>query len=153
VAITASFGIGAAEGWAKDGVLNSVKAGESNYCHMHFPAIDERSLSSDRPVLKEPSSEISSTFMDDATTIFTEKRQSRHRAMICSGDGLGNTAIEDRIRLTGKGTELCQKDGHRSVATRSGASPREEKMNSRKVLDEFFVFGNFSFVAVREFYD
>ena len=56
VAITASFGIGAAEGWAKDGVLNSVKAGESNYCHMHFPAIDEQSLSSDRPVLKEPSS-------------------------------------------------------------------------------------------------
>ncbi len=51
-----STGIALTEAWPKDGVLSSVKAGESNYCHMHFPAIDERSLSSDRPVLKDPSS-------------------------------------------------------------------------------------------------
>ena len=44
------------EAWPKDGVINVVKAGESNYCQMHFPAIDERSLFSDRPVLKDANS-------------------------------------------------------------------------------------------------
>jgi len=55
-ALTASFGIGVAEAWAKDGILSSVKSGESNYCHMHFPAIVEDTLASERPVVKEPSS-------------------------------------------------------------------------------------------------
>ena len=55
-ALTASFGLGTAELWAKDGVISSVKAGESNYCHMHFPAMVEETLSWDRPVLKDPSS-------------------------------------------------------------------------------------------------
>ena len=55
VALTASWGLGASEAWAKDGILSSVKSGNSNYCHMHFPAIDEKTLASDRPVLKDPS--------------------------------------------------------------------------------------------------
>lgn len=48
-------GLSTAEAWAKDGILSSVKSGDTNYCHMHFPAIDEKTLSSDRPVLKDPS--------------------------------------------------------------------------------------------------
>ena len=55
VALTASFGFAASEGWAKDGVLSSGEFGKTNYCHMHFSAIDEKTLSSDRPILKEPS--------------------------------------------------------------------------------------------------
>ena len=55
VALTAGFGLGTAETWAKDGILSSVKLGESNYCHMHFPAMDEKTLALDRPVLKDPS--------------------------------------------------------------------------------------------------
>jgi hypothetical protein len=48
--------LGASAAWAKDGILNSVKAGESNYCHMHFPAIDESTLSSTNPRLQDPGS-------------------------------------------------------------------------------------------------
>ena len=51
--LTASFGFSAAEAWSKDGILSSVKHGESNYCHMHFSAIDEKTLSWDRPALKD----------------------------------------------------------------------------------------------------
>lgn len=55
-AFTASVGYGTAEVWAKHGILSSVKSGESNYCHMHFPAIDEKTLSWAQPVLKDASS-------------------------------------------------------------------------------------------------
>ena len=55
-ALAGGLGFGAAEGWAKDGILNKGKSQPGDYCHMHFPAIDERTLSSERPVLKEPSS-------------------------------------------------------------------------------------------------
>ena len=54
--LTAAFGYTTAEVWAKDGVMNSTKAGETSYCHMHFPAMVESTLSSDRPVLQDPSS-------------------------------------------------------------------------------------------------
>lgn len=53
--VASAFGVSATPVSAKDGVLNSVKHGESNYCHMHFPAIDERTLSWERPVLQDPS--------------------------------------------------------------------------------------------------
>lgn len=55
-ALTAIFGIGTPEAGAKDGILSSIKSGDSNYCHMHFPAIDEKTLSWDQPVLKDASS-------------------------------------------------------------------------------------------------
>ena len=48
-------------GWAgaslaQEGVLFKVALGaDSDYCHMQFPAIQEDTLSSDRPVLKDPS--------------------------------------------------------------------------------------------------
>lgn len=51
--LTAGFGLGASEAWAKHGMISSTKLGESNYCHMHFPAIDERTLNWDNPVLKD----------------------------------------------------------------------------------------------------
>lgn len=41
--------------WA-DGVLFKARLGETNYCHMKFPAIREDTLSWDRPVLQDPSS-------------------------------------------------------------------------------------------------
>ena len=57
LALTAGFGLGTAQAWAKDNglssPLSSVKLGESNYCHMRFPAIDERTLYSNRPLLKD----------------------------------------------------------------------------------------------------
>lgn len=53
--LTASFGYATAEVWAKDGILSSVKAGESDYCHLHFPAMLEETLSWERPVLKDAS--------------------------------------------------------------------------------------------------
>ena len=38
---------------AADGVL--VKEQVGNYCHLKFPAIEERTLAGNRPVLKDPS--------------------------------------------------------------------------------------------------
>jgi hypothetical protein len=41
---------------AQEGVLFKVALGaDSDYCHMKFPAIQEETLSWDRPVLKDPS--------------------------------------------------------------------------------------------------
>ncbi|MEX0802514.1 MAG: hypothetical protein WD688_04255 [Candidatus Binatia bacterium] len=37
---------------ADDGILLKVRAGDSNYCHLKFPAIQEETLSWGRPVLK-----------------------------------------------------------------------------------------------------
>jgi len=41
--------------WAQEGILFKQTAGETNYCHMKFPAIREDTLSWDRPVLKDKS--------------------------------------------------------------------------------------------------
>ena len=38
------------------GVISKDVATEGSYCHMKFPAIEERTLGSNRPVLKDPSS-------------------------------------------------------------------------------------------------
>lgn len=38
---------------AQEGILYKVQAGNTNYCHMKFPAIDTRTLDWDRPVLKD----------------------------------------------------------------------------------------------------
>jgi hypothetical protein len=51
----AMIGVGAGPGEAADGILLKVTAGDSNYCHMKFPAIREDTLSWDRPVLKDSS--------------------------------------------------------------------------------------------------
>ena len=56
LALMVGLGLGTAQAWAKDGILNSIKVGDSNYCHMHFPAMVEGTLSSDRPVLKDTAS-------------------------------------------------------------------------------------------------
>ena len=40
---------------APGGVISKVSLGEGNYCHMKFPAIRERTLSSIAPELKDPS--------------------------------------------------------------------------------------------------
>ena len=50
------FGLSMPTVWAKDGILSKVQANQTNYCHLHFPAIDERTLSWDQPVLKDASS-------------------------------------------------------------------------------------------------
>lgn len=55
VFLSGVFGLSAAPAWA-DGILFKVRLGDSNYCHMKFPAIREGTLGSNRPVLKDPSS-------------------------------------------------------------------------------------------------
>ena len=40
---------------ADDGILYKVQAGDTNYCHLKFPAIRPDTLSWDRPVLQNPS--------------------------------------------------------------------------------------------------
>jgi hypothetical protein len=40
---------------AADGILYKVQAGNSNYCHLKFPAIREDTLHMDRPVLQSSS--------------------------------------------------------------------------------------------------
>lgn len=43
--------------WAQaEGILFRARAGESNYCHLRFPAIREDTLSMSRPILKDPRS-------------------------------------------------------------------------------------------------
>ena len=56
IAMSGVFGVSAVPALAKDGVLSKVQASQNNYCHMHFPAMDERTLSSNQPVLKDASS-------------------------------------------------------------------------------------------------
>ena len=38
-----------------EGVISKDALAEGSYCHMKFPAIEERTLSWNRPVLKDPS--------------------------------------------------------------------------------------------------
>jgi hypothetical protein len=40
---------------AQDGILYKVQAGDTNYCHLKFPAIRPDTLHMDRPVLQSPS--------------------------------------------------------------------------------------------------
>lgn len=40
---------------AQEGVLYKLRAGETNYCHLKFPAIRPDTLYSGRPVLQDPS--------------------------------------------------------------------------------------------------
>lgn len=39
---------------AQEGILYKVRSGDSNYCHMKFPAITPGTLASNRPVLQDP---------------------------------------------------------------------------------------------------
>lgn len=50
------MGVAPVPGEAQDGILYRLRAGDSNYCHMRFPAIREDTLTWDRPVLKDSSS-------------------------------------------------------------------------------------------------
>ena len=43
---------------AQEGILLKVRAGETNYCHLKFPAIRPETLHSGRPVLQSPRGEI-----------------------------------------------------------------------------------------------
>lgn len=51
---TGAVMLGAGPASAQDGILLKVRAGESNYCHLKFPAIRPGTLSSDHPVLQNP---------------------------------------------------------------------------------------------------
>lgn len=42
--------------WPKDGVLSKVQAADTSYCHLHFAAMNESTLSSSQPLLKDASS-------------------------------------------------------------------------------------------------
>lgn len=60
VAAALTFGVVAMESGpvmaqAQDGILFKARAGNSNYCHLKFPAIRADSLATDRPVLQDPS--------------------------------------------------------------------------------------------------
>ena len=56
VAISAAvLAIPAGPASGQDGILLKVRAGNTNYCHLKFPAIREDTLSWDRPVLQNPS--------------------------------------------------------------------------------------------------
>jgi hypothetical protein len=48
-------GVAPIPGEAQDGIPLKVRAGDTNYCHMRFPAIREDTLKWDRPVLMDSS--------------------------------------------------------------------------------------------------
>jgi hypothetical protein len=55
--LAVALGLGAARGWAIEGVSKDVVTAtslgaEGSYCHLKFPAIDPISFGSDKPVLK-----------------------------------------------------------------------------------------------------
>lgn len=50
------FALGMMPAHAQEGVLYKLQAGDTNYCHLKFPAISQQSLSSDRPALQTPAS-------------------------------------------------------------------------------------------------
>lgn len=51
--LAGAFGLNTTPVWAKDGVLSKVEASQTNYCHLHFPAMREETLSWSSPVLKD----------------------------------------------------------------------------------------------------
>ena len=53
LAMAGAFAAGTAPVWAKHGVLSKVQAGQTNYRHLHFPAIREETLWWNSPVLKD----------------------------------------------------------------------------------------------------
>lgn len=50
-----SFALISGSAWA-DGILFRAQLGQSGYCHLRFPAIQESTLNSDNPALKDASS-------------------------------------------------------------------------------------------------
>jgi hypothetical protein len=50
-----SLGLSIAQLWGAESVISRVPIPGSKYCHLRFPAIREETLSSARPVLKDPS--------------------------------------------------------------------------------------------------
>jgi hypothetical protein len=67
-----------------NGILFKMRAGDTNYCHLRFPAIDERTLSWDRPRLKPASSGNVVMCTARAITTLWEKRQSKLKNLITS---------------------------------------------------------------------
>jgi hypothetical protein len=53
--LAGAMGSSIASAAGADGVILKDASTEGSYCHMKFPAIDERTLGSKRPVLKDPS--------------------------------------------------------------------------------------------------
>lgn len=53
--LAGAFALSITPVWAKHGVLSKVQAGQTNYCHLHFPAMREETLSWSSPVLKDAS--------------------------------------------------------------------------------------------------
>lgn len=51
--LVGAFGLSITPARAKDGVLSKVQASQTNYCHLHFPAMREETLSWSSPVLKD----------------------------------------------------------------------------------------------------
>ncbi len=49
------LGVGSLAAEAAEGILYKVQAGNTNYCHLKFPAIREDTLHMNRPVLKDSS--------------------------------------------------------------------------------------------------
>jgi hypothetical protein len=41
--------------WSADGIISKVPDASGQFCNLKFPAIQEETLTSDRPVLKDPS--------------------------------------------------------------------------------------------------
>lgn len=53
--IIGALGVAPGSADAQEGILLRVRAGESNYCHLKFPAIRPETLYSGRPVLQNSS--------------------------------------------------------------------------------------------------
>ena len=56
VILAGTLGLGAARAWALEGILLEVPQQQDPYCHLKFPAIEERTLGSKHPVLKDSGS-------------------------------------------------------------------------------------------------
>jgi len=54
--LAAAMGSSIAPAAGAEGVISKTALTEGSYCHMKFPAIEETTLGSKRPVLKDPSS-------------------------------------------------------------------------------------------------
>ncbi len=54
--LTGSIALSSLPAAAQDGILLRVRAGDSNYCHLKFPRLQEHTLNWKEPLLKSPSS-------------------------------------------------------------------------------------------------
>jgi hypothetical protein len=52
--LAATMVLGSSALWAAEGIIYKNADPTGTYCHLRFPAIREETLSSDRPVLKDP---------------------------------------------------------------------------------------------------